>query len=123
MIVLSTITVLTRSPTSAVSPPERCILIFSFFNFSTNSFVPLIIDEITLPSTRFLFLPIVDEIIKLSTAPTQIKSSKFITKESCAIPFQTERSPVSFQYMYARELLVPAPSACITIQCSSDPEM
>ena len=27
----------------------------------------------------------------------------------------------SFQYMYAREDLVPAPSACITTQCSSLP--
>ena len=34
------------------------------------------------------------------------------------MPFQTEISPVSFQYMYANEDFVPAPSACITRQWS-----
>ena len=42
-------------------------------------------------------------------------------RASWAIPFQTERSPVSFQYIYAKELFVPAPSACIMIQWSSLP--
>ena len=34
------------------------------------------------------------------------------------MPFQTLKSPVSFQYIYAKADLVPAPSACITKQCS-----
>ena len=83
--------------------------------------MPLIIAEITSPEIKFLFLPIVEESIMLSVAPTQIKSSIFMIKASCAIPFQTETSPVSFQYIYAKEDLVPAPSACITKQWSSLP--
>jgi small subunit ribosomal protein S1 len=35
----------------------------------------------------------------LSTAPMQSKSSVFITIASWAIPFQTSKSPVSFQYL------------------------
>ena len=88
---------------------------------STNSLVPLIIAEITSPGILFLFLPMVDDSIIFSVAPTQIKSSIFMIRASWAIPFQTERSPVSFQYIYAKELFVPAPSACITIQWSPLP--
>ena len=90
--------VLTKSPTSAVSPPEDLILIPKEFNLEiTNSF-PSIIVFITSPGINFLFLPIVEETIILSIPPTQIKSSIFIISESCDIPFQTSKSPVSFQY-------------------------
>ena len=51
------------------------------------------------PGTRFLLRPMVDDNKILSVAPTQSKSSMFITKASCAIPFQTVTSPVSFQYI------------------------
>jgi hypothetical protein len=34
------------------------------------------------------------------------------------MPRQTETSPVSFQYMYANDDLVPAPSACMMLQNS-----
>ncbi len=65
---------------------------------------------------RFLFRPIVDETRIESVAPTHNKSSTFIIRASCAIPFHTEISPVSFQYIYANADFVPAPSACITVQ-------
>ena len=105
--------------TYSVASPEACASII----WRTAEKASDAAEAMKVSAQELIKIKIVDEIIKLSTAPTQIKSSKFITKESCAIPFQTERSPVSFQYIYARELLVPAPSACITIQCSSDPEM
>jgi|LauGreDrversion2_3_1035106.scaffolds.fasta_scaffold47320_1 hypothetical protein len=38
---------------------------------------------------------------------------------TCAIPRHTETSPVSFQYMYANDDLVPAPSACMMLQYSA----
>lgn len=41
-----------------------------------------------------------------STAPTQRRSSMFMMMASWAMPRHTDRSPVSRQYMYARELLV-----------------
>ena len=94
----STMIVLTKSPTSAVSPPEDLILIPNEFNLEiTNSF-PSMIVFITSPGINFLFLPIVEETTILSIPPTQIKSSMFIISESCDIPFQTSKSPVSFQY-------------------------
>ena len=55
--------------------------------------------EITSAGIKFLFLPIVDDNKILSVAPTHNKSSIFIINASCAIPFQTETSPVSFQYI------------------------
>jgi len=51
--------VLTKSPTSAVSPPVEWIVTPKPFKSSINSSVPLIIAEITSPGIRFLFLPIV----------------------------------------------------------------
>ena len=65
--------------------------------------------------------PMVEERRMLSTQPMQRRSSVFMMTASCAIPRQTERSPVSFQYMYASEDLVPAPSACMHVQYSSSP--
>src|SRR5690606_22954986 len=56
--------------------------------------------------------------------PTHNKSSKFMMMASCAIPFHTEISPVSFQYTYAKEDFVPAPSACMILHhCSSPPSI
>ncbi|MNY14623.1 hypothetical protein D3C86_1478080 [compost metagenome] len=89
------------------------------FNSLINSSVPLIMAEITSAGIKFLFLPIVEESKILSVAPTHNKSSIFMIKASWAIPFQTEISPVSFQYIYAKDDFVPAPSACIIKQCSS----
>ncbi len=86
------------------------------FKSSINSSVPFIIADKTSPGILLLFLPIVEESSMLSVAPTHNKSSIFMINASCAIPFQTEISPVSFQYMYAREDFVPAPSACIIKQ-------
>ena len=94
----STIMVLTKSPTSAVSPPDDLTLIPCEFNFEITYSFPSIMVLITSPGMSFLFLPIVDETIILSIAPTQIRSSIFIINESCEIPFQTSKSPVSFQY-------------------------
>jgi len=94
----STIIVRTRSPTSAVSPPVENIETPISLNSANNSSVPLIIAAITSPGIKFLFLPIVDDNKILSDAPTQSRSSRFITIASCAIPFQTDKSPVSFQY-------------------------
>eukprot|EP00976_Prorocentrum_cordatum_P083967 1185455-Prorocentrum_minimum.AAC.1 len=64
----------------------------------------------TSPGMRFLLRPMVEEMSTLSTAPTQSRSSVFMMIASCAMPLHTETSPVSFQYMYARDDLVPAPS-------------
>ena len=36
-----------------------------------------------------------------------------------AMPRQTDTSPVSFQYMYASDDFVPAPSACMMLQYSA----
>mmetsp|Transcript_6947 Transcript_6947/g.19748 ORF Transcript_6947/g.19748 Transcript_6947/m.19748 type:complete len:227 (-) Transcript_6947:111-791(-) len=117
----STITVLTRSPTSAVSPPVDTMCTPKLrISFNTSS-VPLIRAVTTSPGITRLFLPIVLDNIILSTTPTHNRSSVFITIASCATPFHTETSPVRFQYMYAREALVPAPSACMTMQCSGLP--
>ena len=57
----------------------------------------------------------------LSTAPTQSRSSVFMIRASCAMPFHTPRSPVSFQYIYANDDFVPAPSACMMLQYSGSP--
>ena len=99
MTVESTIIVLTKSPTSAVSPPVLCILTPHFLSSSNKSSVPSIIAEITSPGIWFLFLPMVEESKIFSVTPTQSKSSIFMIKASWAIPLQTERSPVSFQYI------------------------
>ena len=87
----------------------------------SNWSVPLMIAEITSPGTSILFRPIVLDTRMLSTAPTQSRSSVFMTIASCAIPFHTSRLPVSFQYMYARLDFVPAPSACMMLQYSGSP--
>ena len=55
----STIIVLTKSPTSAVSPPVEYIPTPWLFKSFIISSVPLIIEEITEPGIKFLFLPIV----------------------------------------------------------------
>ena len=65
--------------------------------------------------------PIVDDSRMLSTHPMHRRSSVFMMTASCAIPLHTLRSPVSFQYMYASEDFVPAPSACMHAQYSSSP--
>ena len=96
--VLSTIIVFVISPTSAVSPPAEYILILCSFNIVITSLLPLMISEIISPGIKCLFLPIIDDITILLVAPTHIKSSIFIISASCAIPFQTLISPVSFQY-------------------------
>ena len=86
------------SPTSAVSPPEDDILISFSLRSEIISLFPSIISEMTSPGIRCLFLPIVDDITKLSVTPTAIKSSIFIINASWAIPLQTDISFVSFQY-------------------------
>src|SRR5690625_6409118 len=65
----------------------------------------------------------VDETTILSSAPTQAISSIFITRASCAIPLQTEASPVSLYHRYARLVLVPAVSACLLLQYGSSPSI
>ena len=45
----------------------------------------------------------------------------FVTVASWAMPFHTERSPVSFQYIYVSDDFVPAPSACMILQYSESP--
>ena len=117
----STIIVRTKSPTSAVSPPVGYIPMPISRNSASNSSVPLIIADMTSPGTSILLRPIVLETRMLSTAPTQSKSSVFMTMASWAIPFHTERSPVSFQYIYANEDFVPAPSACMMLQYAGSP--
>ena len=117
----STMMVLTRSPTSAVSPPVGYIPIPISHICWRSSSVPLMIAEITSPGTSILFLPMVEDTRMLSTAPTQSRSSVFITMASWAMPFHTERSPVSFQYIYASDDFVPAPSACMILQYSGSP--
>ncbi|CAI8159463.1 MAG: Uncharacterised protein [Polaribacter sp. SA4-10] len=112
----STIIVRTKSPTSAVSPPVEWIVIPKPLKSFINSSVPFIITDNTSPGILLLLRPIVEDNMILSVAPTHNKSSIFIIKASCAIPFHTEISPVSFQYMYAKEDFVPAPSACIIKQ-------
>ena len=86
-----------------------------------NSSVPSITALITSPGMRFLLRPMVEERRMLSVAPTQRRSSRFMTTASWAIPFQTEMSPVSFQYTYASDDFVPAPSACMILQYSGSP--
>ena len=117
----STIIVRTRSPTSAVSPPVAYTPTPISRSSASSSSVPLMIAEITSPGTNSLLRPIVEETKILSTAPTQSRSSIFMIRASWAIPFHTERSPVSFQYIYAKDDLVPAPSACIILQYSGSP--
>ena len=95
----STITVLTKSPTSAVSPPVKVKFIPIVFNSSINSFVPLIIAVKTSEGINLLLRPIVEDTNMFPTAPTHNKSSRFMTSASCAIPFQTDKSPVLFQYI------------------------
>ena len=95
--VLSTMMVRTRSPTSAVSPPVAYAPTPISRSSASNSSVPFIMALITLPGTRFLLRPMVELTRMLSTAPTQSRSSIFIMRASCAMPFHTERSPVSFQ--------------------------
>ena len=112
----STMIVLTKSPTSAVSPPVECIVTPKPFKSSINSSVPFIIADKTSPGILLLLRPIVEDNIILSVAPTHKRSSIFIINASCAMPFQTEISPVSFQYIYAKEDFVPAPSACMIKQ-------
>ena len=119
--VLSTIIVRTRSPTSAVSPPVEYTLTPISRNSESNSSVPLIIAAITSPGIKCLLRPMVDDTRMLSVAPTQRRSSIFIINASCAIPFHTLKSPVSFQYAYANDDFVPAPSACMILQYSSSP--
>ena len=117
----STMTVRTRSPTSAVSPPVLMMPTpFARIVDSTSSVPPMSAFS-TSPGMSDLFRPMVDESKMLSTHPMHSKSSVFMMTASCAMPRHTDRSPVSFQYMYAREDFVPAPSACMHVQKSSSP--
>ncbi len=111
----------TRSPTSAVSPPVAYTPTPISRSSASSSSVPFIMAEITSPGISILFLPIVEDTNMLSVAPTHNRSSIFIMRASCAIPFHTLRSPVSRQYVYANEDLVPAPSACIILHQSGSP--
>mmetsp|Transcript_12960 Transcript_12960/g.33219 ORF Transcript_12960/g.33219 Transcript_12960/m.33219 type:complete len:203 (+) Transcript_12960:410-1018(+) len=119
--VLSTTTVRTKSPISAVSPPVLMMPTPESRIVCSTSSVPEISALSTSPGITVLFRPIVDESRMLSTQPIHRRSSVFIMTESCAIPRHTLRSPVSFQYMYARLLLVPAPSACMHVHHSGSP--
>ena len=94
----STMMVRTKSPTSAVSPPVAYTPTPISRSSANSSSVPLMIAEMTSPGTSSLLRPIVDETRILSTAPTHNKSSMFIISASCAMPFHTLKSPVSFQY-------------------------
>mmetsp|Transcript_1915 Transcript_1915/g.4337 ORF Transcript_1915/g.4337 Transcript_1915/m.4337 type:complete len:358 (-) Transcript_1915:34-1107(-) len=117
----STMTVRTRSPTSAVSPPVLMIPTpYSRMVASTSS-VPLISAFSTSPGMSALLRPMVEDSRMLSTQPMHSRSSVFMITASCAMPRHTLRSPVSFQYMYARDDLVPAPSACMHAQYSGSP--
>ena len=114
----STTTVLTKSPRSAVSPPVLVIPTpHSRIVFNTSS-VPSIRFVKTSPVINPLFLPMVDDNNISSAHPMHNKSSVFITTESCAMPLHTFKSPVSFQYAYASDDFVPAPSAWTHVQYS-----
>ena len=121
--VLSTTTVRTRSPRSAVSPPVLMMPTPESRIVCNTSSVPLMSALSTSPGMRLLFLPMVDESRMFSVQPMHSRSSVFMMTESCAMPRHTLRSPVSFQYMYARLLLVPAPSACMHVHHSGSPAM
>jgi hypothetical protein len=56
---------------------------------------------------RPLLRPMVLDRRMFSVTPAQSKSSRFMTSASWAMPFQTLKSPVFFQYMYAKDDLVP----------------
>ena len=75
-------TVRTKSPTSAVSPPVEKIEIPLSRRFCKTSSVPFIIADRTSAGIKFLFRPIVEDNKIFSIAPTQIKSSKFIITAS-----------------------------------------
>ena len=49
----------------------------------------------TSPVTNALLRLMVEESMKLSVAPTQIRSSMFITSESCAIPYGSQNKKLS----------------------------
>ena len=97
--VLSTTTVLTRSPRSAVSPPVLMMPTPDSRSVRSTSSVPPMRAFSTSPGIFALLRPMVDESRMSSTQPMQSRSSVFITTESCAMPRHTLRSPVSFQYM------------------------
>ena len=63
-----------------------------------NSSVPWMMALMTSPVIKCLLRPMVLDSI-WPVAPTHNRSSKFMTNASCAMPFQTDKSPVSFQYM------------------------
>ena len=117
----STMTVRTRSPTSAVSPPVEMIPTPLSLMVARTSSVPEMSALSTSPGMRDLLRPMVEERRMFSTQPMQRRSSVFMMTASWAMPRHTLRSPVSFQYMYAREDLVPAPSACMQVQYASSP--
>ena len=119
--VVFTVMVLTKSPTSAVSPPVLYISTPLLRSIESTSSPPLMISAKTSPEILFLFLSIDDDIKIGPVAPTQSRSSVFMMMESWAMPFQTDKSPVSFQYKYAKDVFVPAPSACMMLQYSSSP--
>ena len=108
---------------SAVSPPVLMMPTPASRRVCSTCSVPAISALSTSPGMTFLFRPIVEESRMLSTQPMHRRSSMFMMTESCAIPRHTLRSPVSFQYIYARLLLVPAPSACMHVHHSGSPAM
>ena len=121
--VLSTTTVRTRSPRSAVSPPVLMMPTPESRSVCSTSSVPPMSAASTSAGIFDLLRPMVEESRMSSTHPMQSRSSVFIITESCAMPRHTLRSPVSFQYMYARLLFVPAPSACMHVHHSGSPAM
>ena len=80
--------------------PARKIRVGNKLYFGENEeLVAEVIDNTTSRGRTIRFLwDDVEENKKLSYTPTQSKSSIFMAIASCAIPFHTLRSPVSFQY-------------------------
>ena len=78
----STMIVLTKSPTSAVSPPVAWISMPCSRMLWQNISDPSIKEEITSPGIRFLFLPMVLDNKNGPVNPAHSKSSVFITMAS-----------------------------------------
>ena len=74
--------VFTKSPTSAVSPPDEIMFKSNELSILITSSFPSIISFKTLPGINFLFRPIVEDTTIFFVAPTHIRSSMFIINES-----------------------------------------
>ena len=95
----STMIVRTKSPTSAVSPPVERMSKPSLRRSAKRASVPWMISRMTSPGMRCLLRPMVLDTKMGPVHPTQSRSSTFMMRASWAMPFQTLKSPVSFQYM------------------------